>query len=250
MDKGVRDRQISQKFLIPQPLSGDNRSNYKIPQSVAKTKNNEESNESNVIDYKNISLTMTGEISSGYIHRNSLTQKQPNITFIEDTEDDDEQFILNMKTIIDKNYKTQDKENVSLRDLQSKSYLSRKKKCVFSDEDQTLMKRFKRSVDESKASSAASRKSSQSSNKQVVSVSNHGCSTIDTPQTTPIVQHNDNDMNFGGNTNEMFFHAASTMRNNDQRLAPGSAQTVEIVEFEKIIYHEMYLFTPPQRDDS
>ncbi|TGZ38383.1 hypothetical protein DBV15_00473, partial [Temnothorax longispinosus] len=91
MDKGVRDRQMSQKFLIPQPPSGDNRSNYKIPQSVAKTKNNEESNESNVIDYKNISLTMTGEISSGYIHRNSLTQKQPNnITFIEDTEDDDE----------------------------------------------------------------------------------------------------------------------------------------------------------------
>lgn len=48
----------------------------------------------------------TGEISSDYIHRNSLTQKQPNITFIEDMEDDDEQFILNMKTIIDKNYKT------------------------------------------------------------------------------------------------------------------------------------------------
>ncbi|XP_071559391.1 uncharacterized protein [Temnothorax nylanderi] len=247
MDKGVRDRQISQKFLIPQPPSGDNRSNYKIPQSVAKTKNNEESNESNVIDYKNISLTMTGEISSGCIHRKSLTQKQPNITFIEDTEDaDDEQFILNMKTIIDKNYKTQDKENFSLRDLQSKSYLSRKKKCVFSDEDQTLMKRFKRSVDESKASSAASRKSSQSS-KQVVAY--HGCSTIDTPQTRPIIQHNDNDMNCRGNANELFFHAASTMRNNDQRLI-GNAQTVEIVEFEQIIYHdEMYLLTPPQRDD-
>ncbi|XP_071643707.1 uncharacterized protein [Temnothorax longispinosus] len=249
MDKGVRDRQMSQKFLIPQPPSGDNRSNYKIPQSVAKTKNNEESNESNVIDYKNISLTMTGEISSGYIHRNSLTQKQPNnITFIEDTEDDDEQFILNMKTIIDKNYKTQDKENVSLRDLQSKSYLSRKKKCVFTDEDQTLMKRFKRSVDESKASSAASRKSSQSSNKQVVPVSNHGCSTIDTPQTTPIIQHND--LNFGGNTNELFFHAASTMRNNNQRLAPGNAQIVEIVEFEQIIYHDnLFMPTPPQGDD-
>lgn len=132
MDKGVYDRQINKKHLIPQAPSSDNHSNYKISQSVVKMKD-KENNENNIIDYKNISLTMTGkllsqylkfalfllsrfcgtwfffvtgEISSDYIHRNSLTEKQPNITFTEDMEDDDEQFILNMKTIIDKNYET------------------------------------------------------------------------------------------------------------------------------------------------
>lgn len=60
MDKGVCDRQINKKHSIPQPPSNDNHSNYKISQSIAKTKNNKENNESN-IDYKNISLTMTGK---------------------------------------------------------------------------------------------------------------------------------------------------------------------------------------------
>jgi len=59
MDKGVCDRQINKKHLIPP--SSDNHSNYKISQSVAKTKD-KENNENNIIDYKNISLTMTGKL--------------------------------------------------------------------------------------------------------------------------------------------------------------------------------------------
>lgn len=50
-------------------------------------------------------MLCTGEISSSCIHRDNLIQKQPNVMFVEDTEDDDEQFISNMKQIIDKNYK-------------------------------------------------------------------------------------------------------------------------------------------------
>lgn len=51
-------------------------------------------------------MLYTGEISSSSIHRDNLTQKQPNVMLVEDIEDDDEQFISNMKNIIDKNYKT------------------------------------------------------------------------------------------------------------------------------------------------
>lgn len=49
----------------------------------------------------------TGEISSANIHRDSLTQKQHTTSFIETAEDeeDDEQFILDMKKKIDENYK-------------------------------------------------------------------------------------------------------------------------------------------------
>jgi len=50
-------------------------------------------------------MLYAGEINSSCIHRDNLTQKQPNVIFVEDTEDDDEQFISNMKKIIDKNYK-------------------------------------------------------------------------------------------------------------------------------------------------
>lgn len=62
MDKS--DRQINQKSLIPPPRSSDNYSNFKTPHPVAKTKNNKENNESNIIDYKNISLAMTGKLLS------------------------------------------------------------------------------------------------------------------------------------------------------------------------------------------
>lgn len=84
----------------------------------------------------------------------------------------------------------QNKENFSVRDLQSKSYVSRKKKCVFSDEDQNLMKRFKKSMDKSKAS----QKSQQS--EHVVSVSNHGYSTPCTSRINSTVKCNDKDMSF------------------------------------------------------
>ncbi|XP_039313079.1 uncharacterized protein LOC105205477 isoform X2 [Solenopsis invicta] len=189
MDKYI-DRQINKKFLIPQPSSCNNRLKYKISQPAAtKTKNNKEgNNESNIIDYKNISLSMTGEISSSFIHRNSLTQRQRNVTSMVDTEDDDEQFILNMKTMIDKNYKMQNKENFSIKDLQSKSYLLRKKKCAFNDEDQNLMKRFKKSLDKSKILCVAPQSEQQS-------VFDHNCSTA--LQITPAtVKYNATDTNF------------------------------------------------------
>lgn len=50
-------------------------------------------------------MLYAGELSSSCIHRDNLTQKQPNVMLVEDAEDDDEQFISNMKKIIDNNYK-------------------------------------------------------------------------------------------------------------------------------------------------
>lgn len=65
MDKAVCVRQMNKKSMIPQSPSSNNHSNYKVPRSVAtKTKNNEENNDDNIIDYKNISLTMTGKLLS------------------------------------------------------------------------------------------------------------------------------------------------------------------------------------------
>ena len=65
MDKSVQDIQINKKPLISQPSSSNNQSNYKIPQIPVskKAKHNEESNKNN-IDYKNISLTITGKLLS------------------------------------------------------------------------------------------------------------------------------------------------------------------------------------------
>lgn len=240
MDKG--NGQINKKLLLPQSWS-DNHSNYILPQSVASIKNKKESNESNIIDYKNISLAMTGEISSDYIHRNSLMQRQSNVTFVEDMEDDDEQFISNMKMIIDQNCKTQNKENFSVRDLQSKSYVSRKKKCVFSDEDQNLMKRFKKSMDKSKAS----QKSQQS--EHVVSVSNHGYSTPCTSRINSTVKCNDKDMSFRNDTNELLFHAASETPRKDDHWLTENVKTITEIEIEQIVHHEMQFFTPPQKGD-
>lgn len=70
----------------------------------------------------------------------------------------------------------QNKENNSIRDLQGKSYSSRKKKCLFSDEDQNLIKRFKKSMNEKKVLCAIPQKLQQSEN--VTSVSNSKCSMI------------------------------------------------------------------------
>lgn len=75
----------------------------------------------------------------------------------------------------------QNKEN-HIRDLQSKSYLSKKKKCVFSDEDQNLIKRFKKSVNESKALHATSQKLQQSVNANT-SISNS--KSLITNESTP-----------------------------------------------------------------
>ncbi|XP_011056556.1 PREDICTED: uncharacterized protein LOC105147327 [Acromyrmex echinatior] len=195
---------------------------------------------------------MTGEISSGFIHRNNLTKKQTtDITFVEDTENaDDEEFISNMKMIIDKNYKTQDKENFSIRDLQSKSYISRKKKCAFSDEDQNLMKRFKKSIDERKASCTEVSQKLQQAEHAVISVSNHNClTTYTTPQIIPFMKYNNSDMS-SSNSNELIFHLASKMQNNGLiGEISGNAKTVTEIEIERLVYNEMQYFTPPQKDN-
>ncbi|XP_070165980.1 uncharacterized protein [Polyergus mexicanus] len=248
MDKSVcGNKPLNKKPLIPQLLTtNNNQSQHKTSQSVA-AKNNE----NNIIDYRNISLTLTGEISSSYIHRDNLTQKQPNIMLVEDTEDDDEQFFSNMKEIIDKNYKMQNKENHSIRDLQSKSYLSKKKKCVFNDEDQNLIKRFKKSVNENKVSRASSEKLQQS--ESVVSVSNSKCSMLtSTPKITSAVAINNINTDFSrSNTNQFFSDV--TLEKNDQLIMPRSTGIVtktEIVEteIEQLVYCEMHYLTPPQRD--
>ncbi|XP_050456914.1 uncharacterized protein LOC126854350 [Cataglyphis hispanica] len=238
MDKSI----LNKKPLIPQRLT-NNDSQHKTPQSVA-TKNNE----NNIIDYKNISLTLTGEISSSYIHRDNLTQKQPNISLVEDTEDDDEQFFSNMKEIIDKNYKMHNKENHSIRDLQSKSYLSKKKKCVFSDEDQNLIKRFKKSVNENKVLRATSEKPQQFEN--IASVSNSKCSIItSTPKITSDVTITNIDTDFNRNNTNQFL-SNITLQKNDQLIMPKSTAIItktEIVETEidQLVYYEMQYLTPP-----
>jgi len=62
MDK-IRDIRINKKPLISQSSSNSNHSYYKTHQFVAtKTKNNEETNNDDIIDYKNISLSMTGKL--------------------------------------------------------------------------------------------------------------------------------------------------------------------------------------------
>ncbi|XP_018359178.1 PREDICTED: integrator complex subunit 11 homolog isoform X2 [Trachymyrmex cornetzi] len=255
MDKIIRDVQINKKPLISQSSNNSNHSYYKTHQLVAiKTKNNEETNNNNdIIDYKNISLSMTGEISSGFVHRNNLTKKQTtNVTFVEDTENaDDEEFISNMKTIIDKNYKMQDKENFSIRDLQSKSYLSRKKKCAFSDEDQNLMKRFKKTIDERKASCTEASQKLQQPEHAVISVSNHNClTTYTTPQIIPFMKYNDSDMS-SSNSNELIFDLASKIQNNDGLMGEisGNVKTITEIEIEQRVYNEMLYFTPPQKDN-
>ena len=90
----------------------------------------------------------------------------------------------------------QDKENFSIKDLQSKSYISRKKKCAFSDEDQNLMKRFKKSVNERKAWCTEASQKLQQPKYAVISVSNHNClTTYTTPQIIPFMKYNNSDMN-------------------------------------------------------
>lgn len=88
----------------------------------------------------------------------------------------------------------QDKKNFSIKDLQSKSHISRKKKCVFSDEDQNLMKRFKKSVDERKAlCTVVSQKLQQP--EHVISVSDQNYSTTyTTQQVVPFMKYDDSDM--------------------------------------------------------
>lgn len=82
----------------------------------------------------------------------------------------------------------QNKENHSLRNLQSKSYLSKKKKCVFSDEDQNLIKRFKKSVNESKDLHTTLQKPELQQAENVASISNSKYSVItSTPETASTV---------------------------------------------------------------
>jgi len=56
------------------------------------------------------------------------------------------------------------------------------------------MKRFKKSVDESKVSCLALQKVQQP--EHAATVRNYSCSTIYSPQIIPVVKYNDSDMNF------------------------------------------------------
>lgn len=89
----------------------------------------------------------------------------------------------------------QNKENFSIRDLQSKSYLLKRKKSAFTDEDQNLMKRFKKSVDESKLLNITPKKLGNFDN--VNYFNNHNSPTIPTtaPLLTSVVAFNDINMN-------------------------------------------------------
>lgn len=54
MDKRIYNKSLNKKLLIPKLLTNNDHLQYETPQSATK------SNEDNIIDYKNISLTLTG----------------------------------------------------------------------------------------------------------------------------------------------------------------------------------------------
>ncbi|XP_012223989.2 uncharacterized protein [Linepithema humile] len=231
MDKNVFGRQINEQLLNDQ-------SGFKIPRSVT-TKNND----NNINNYGNIFLTMTGEISSHYIHRNNFLQnKKPNVSFVEDTVDNDEQFISNMKKIIDKNYNMYNKENCSIRNFQGR--LSKKKKSAFTDEDQNLMKRFKKSVDDNKTMSVIPQNIQQSVT--ITPVSNHNCSVrANIPQITSTFASNNKSLR--NNTNSLLFRVTSKVQKNDQLMLAETTKSATEIETEQFCY-EMQYFTPPQED--
>lgn len=58
MDKGICGKSsLNKKRLILQSTKNNNHSQYEVPQSIAT-----ENNESNIIDYRNIPLTLTGKL--------------------------------------------------------------------------------------------------------------------------------------------------------------------------------------------
>lgn len=164
--------------------------------------------------------------------------------------------------------------------MQSKSYLSKKKKCVFSDEDQNLMKRFKRSVNESKVLHATSQKLQQSVNANTSISNSKSFITTTTPKTTSTVALSkiDTDFNryalnilhkyilmnnwynviclrlwliiiFRNDTNQSSFHIIS--QKNDQLMPrnTGIVTQTEITEIEQIFYCELQYLTPPKTNE-
>lgn len=87
----------------------------------------------------------------------------------------------------------QNKENYSIKNLQNKSYSLKKKKSAFSEEDQNLIKRFKKSVDENKALCITLQKS-----ENINYFNNHNLSfpcSINATLFTPTTALNNIDMN-------------------------------------------------------
>ncbi|XP_067213366.1 uncharacterized protein [Linepithema humile] len=231
MDKNVFGRQINEQLLNDQ-------SGYKIPRSVT-SKNND----NNINNYGNIFLTTTGEISSDYIHRNNfLENKRPNVSFMENTVDNDEQFISNMKKIIDKNYIMYNKENCSIRNFQSR--LSKKKKSALTDEDQNLMKRFKKSVDDNKTMSVFPQNIQQSVTTTPVSNRNYSVSASIPQITSTFASHNKSLRN---NTNPLLFHVTLKVQKNDQLMLPETTKSATEIETEQFCYKMQY-FTSPQEN--
>ncbi|XP_019698922.1 uncharacterized protein LOC105187614 [Harpegnathos saltator] len=194
------------------------------------------------LDYKNISLIPTGQISSGCITRSNLMQptKQTATSFMDIIEDDDEQFILNLKKNIDDNYKMRNKENYNFNSS-NKTYLSRKKKSAFSDEDQNLVKRFKKSIDESKIHCITSQKLEKSEKINHLNDRNSLVPTsTEKPLFTPIASLNNIDTNL--RANQFFFHVTSKMQNN--QMTPDITKIETEIE-QQFIYYELQYLTPP-----
>ncbi|RLU19519.1 hypothetical protein DMN91_008076 [Ooceraea biroi] len=243
MNKRVLNKQINKPLhsnaILHSKSNGPSKAT-KVSQSPFSTKVD---NASNVIDYKSIPLSMRGEISSGLIHRNSLKQKKHDISSVEtmeDEEDDDEEFFSNLKKKIDQNRKLQNNESYNITNLQSKSYLAKKRRGAFSEEDENLIKRFKRSVNESKAVCVTPQKMQPQS-----VASNDETVTTNTPQITLAVSPNNIDTNFGSDTNQNV--TSMTERSNPLMTTEAVTSFVQtVVEIEQSVHFEMQRFTPPE----
>ncbi|XP_020277476.1 uncharacterized protein LOC109851631 [Pseudomyrmex gracilis] len=240
MNKNICDEHVIKKPPVLQNSNINDQSPFKVPYPVAAKKSKSNNNS---IDYKNIAFTISGEISSPSINRNTLFAQKPPVFFVEDAEDNDDQFVSNMKKIIDENCQMERETYYGVRDLQTKSYATRKKKCAFTDEDQNLMKRFKRSIDESKALRVIPRKSPQSEN---VTCSTSSCATMtNSPQVTDVA----NTVHTNSGDNQLLYQKTSVVQKN-HNLTGLVPQTLNIVtEVEQMIYCEMQVLTPPQETE-
>lgn len=205
-------------------------------------------NTSNVIDYKDISLSLTGEVSSTSIHRNNLTQKQHDSSFIEtaEEEEDDEEFFLNIKRKIDQNCNLRNNENYNLRDLQSKSYSAKKRKCALSDEAQDLMKRFKSSsVNESKQVC----KTPQKLQPRCLTFDRNITTMKPSQITPPVTFNNINNAHSENDTNRVVFVTSTAQRNNAVIASESANRFITEAEIEQLVYCEMQCFTPPEKNN-
>ncbi|XP_032680838.1 uncharacterized protein LOC116848643 [Odontomachus brunneus] len=170
----------------------------------------------NSLDYKNISLMLTGEISSACIKRNNLMQptKHTSVSFMDNMEDDDEKFILDWKKNIDKSSITTDVQGTSR------------------EHPEEVLKTFLRPQDVLRTSS-----------KDLVL---SGSFPTNATVFTPSIAFNNIDRNFRNKANRFLFHITSNMQKNPQVITPASKIFAE-TEIEEMIYYEMKYLTQPQK---